>query len=367
VKEAAPALEGPAPDRSTRRSATFRLLLEFALLFGGTMLAKQWLTNTASASYPNLLWLPITVLTLQKGLAWGLACAVIASGLQYAGGLPPELMSEDIYSYIGRIAAEPIAWICFALVFGHIRSRQIAHAAELEAQLAERNQQCGAVASLCDDLRRRIEVLEREIAAAGQLSNADMAQAVIELNHAGWDDFAQRLTRFVVLITGCPEFTIHLLRADGLAPALQPTDDHRPAAHNPILRGDALFKAIVRERRVLSTRRAGDTAILAGRGVMAGPLVDGNCQEGVIGMFAIGGASLDDCPEDIERRFSMALSELSRLADRLGLTARWDAAAGAAVNGRGTTPGAKVEPAGAAADEPVPAPAVEPGRQVVLQ
>jgi hypothetical protein len=367
VKEAARALEDSAPARSTRRSATFRLLLELALLFGGTMLAKQLLTSTASASYPNLLWLPVTVLTLQKGLAWGLAAAVIASGLQYAGGLPAELMSEDIYSYIGRIAAEPIAWICFALVFGHIRSRQIIHAAELEARLAERNQQCGAVADLCDDLRGRVEVLERQIAAAGELSNVDMVQAVIELNHAAWDDFAQRLTRFVVLITGCPEFTIHLLRADALAPASQPTDDHRPAAHNPIPRGDALFEAIVGERRVLSTRRAADVGILAGRGVMAGPLVDGNRQEGVIGMFAIGGASLDDCPVDIERRFSIVLSELSRLAGHLRLTACWDAATAAAMNGHDTAREAKVEPAAAAADKPAPAPAGEPDRQVVLQ
>jgi hypothetical protein len=366
-KEVEQAVANSTPARRTRTSATLRLGLEFALLFSGTMLVKQILASAVSAPYPNLLWLPVAVLTVQKGLAWGLVAAVIASGLQYAGGLPPELMGEDIYSYIGRIAAEPIAWTCFALVFGHIRSRQIAHAAELEAQLAERNRQCTSVADLCDELRQRIEVLERQIAAAGQLSSADMVQAAMELNHAAWDDFAERLTRFVVLMTGCPEFTIHLLRADALAPALQPMDDHRPAAHTPISRGDPLFEAIVSEGRVLTTRQAGDSAILAARGVMAGPLVDGKHQKDIIGMFAIGGAALDDCPEDIERRFSLVLSELSRLSGHLRLVERWHAARPASLNGQDKTGERQVEPAMCAAGKSVPPTAAEPDRQIVLQ
>src|SRR5262249_31074343 len=150
------------------------------------------------------------VLTLQNGLVSGLAAAMIATGLQYVVGLPAEQLGEDIYSYMSRVFAEPIAWTCFALIFGHIRSRQIAHAAELEAQLGERDLQCAAVTKLCDDFRRRIEVLERQIAAGEQSSNADMAQALIELQHARWDEFAERLRRFIVLMTGCPEFAIHL-------------------------------------------------------------------------------------------------------------------------------------------------------------
>jgi len=188
VKESAVA-DAPAavPDRRGRMFASSRLVLEFALLFIGTMAAKELLGITGAVSYPNLLWLPVAVLTLQNGLGSALAAAIIASGLQYVSGLPPELLGEDVYSYIARIAAEPIAWTGFALIFGHIRSRQIAHAAELQAQLAERTEQCAAVAELCDDLRRRLEALERQIAAAGQLTDADVAQATIELHQAGWD------------------------------------------------------------------------------------------------------------------------------------------------------------------------------------
>jgi hypothetical protein len=65
VKESAVA-DAPAavPDRRGRMFASSRLVLEFALLFIGTMAAKELLGITGAVSYPNLLWLPVAVLTL---------------------------------------------------------------------------------------------------------------------------------------------------------------------------------------------------------------------------------------------------------------------------------------------------------------
>jgi hypothetical protein len=320
-------------ERRSRWSAMPSLVLEFALFFTGTMLAKEILAATLNTSYPNLLWLPVVLLTLAHGLAAGLAAALIAAALQYSGGLPPALMSEDMYAYIGRITAEPVAWTCVALLIGHMRSRQIANTAELRAQLAERSQHCAAVADLCVDLRRRTEMLERHIAANAHSSNVDVAQAMSELQHAGWDDFLPRLTRFVVLMTGSAEFTVHLYRDDALKFAFQPVDDHRPGADVPIAREDPLFAAIVNEQRTLSAARPADGELLAGRGVMAGPLMQGEAPGRVIGMLAIAGVSLDDCPDDIERRFSLTCSELSRLAGRIMLTDSWHAAGAGKSNG----------------------------------
>jgi hypothetical protein len=44
-------------------------------------------------------------------------------------------------------------------------------------------------------------------------------------------------------------------------------------------------------------------------------------------MFAIAGSALDDHPEDIERRFSLTLSEISRVLGRIILIENWHAAA----------------------------------------
>jgi hypothetical protein len=316
-----------APRRS-RWSAMLRTALEFFLLFAATMAAKELLSG-ASTPYPNLLWLPVMVLALQHGLAAGLLAALIAAALQYAPGLPAQLITEDMYSYIGRIAAEPIGWTCLALLFGHMRSRQIANSKEHEAKLAERSAHAAAVAELCVDLRHRIETLERHVAANAHASNADVVEALRALQRSGWDDFVQSLTRFVTLMTGSSEFTIHLLRDNALKPVLRPADDHRPAF--AVGEDDPLFAPIVHERRIVSVSRAADHALLAARGLMAGPLMESG--DRVIGMFALGGDALNDHPDDMERRFGLICSELALLSGRIGLIERWQAATPGKLNG----------------------------------
>ncbi len=353
--------QGPVPARRSRWSSILRVVFEFGLLFGVAVLTRQLLVATTAGSYPNPLWLPVIVLSLQHGLAAGLSAAIIAAGLQYWDGLPPALMSEDMYAYIGRIAAEPMGWTCVALLIGHIRSRQIANHAQLEAELAEQGRQSAAVADLCVDLRARTEMLERHIAAAARASDVDVAEAVSELGRASFDDLAPRLTRFMIVLTGTAEFSVYALRDDELKPAFQSHDDRRPAV--PVPRGDPIHAAIVAERRTLSSARPADGAVLGDRWVLAGPLLDGNAPDRVIGMLAIGGVSPADQPEDIERRFALAASEIARLVGRIAVFDSWQAAAAPSrSNGHAAEPAGTAPPVGEPdAIEPaaVAAPAVE--------
>jgi len=331
-----------APLRS-RWSAMLRIALEFFLLFAATMAVKE-LLGGSSTPYPNLLWLPVMVLSLQHGLAAGVLAALIAAALQFAPGLPAPLITEDMYSYIGRLAAEPIGWTCLALLIGHMRSRQIASTRELEAKLAERSAHAAAVAELCVDLRHRIETLERHVAANAHASNADVVEALSALQRAGWEDFVESLTRFVTLMTGSSEFTIHLLHDTALKPVLRPADDHRPAFE--VAQDDPLFAPIVHERRIVSVSNTADSAVLAARGLMAGPLMESG--DRVIGMFALGGDSLNDHPDDMERRFGLICSELARLSGHIGLIERWQAATPGKLNGYKPNPLAQSQPEPAA-------------------
>jgi GAF domain len=316
-----------APARRSRWSAMLRIAFEFALLFAIAVAAKQALISLAGGSYPNPLWLPVIVLSLQHGMAAGLAAAIIAAGVQFWDGLPPALMHEDMYGYISRIAAEPVGWCCVALLVGHIRSRQIANMAELETELAESSQRCAAVAELCVDLRSRTELLERHIAANAHASNIDVVEAITALNQATWEDFTDRLTRFVNLMTGAADFSVYLLRDNVLKIAFQPKDEHRLAPAATVAADEPVFAAIVHERRLLSAASAADAAIIGNRWILAGPLVDGDAPDRVIGMFAIAGAALEDHPDDIVRRFSLTCAEISRLVDRITVIDRWQAAA----------------------------------------
>jgi len=211
------------------------------------------------------------------------------------------------------------------LLLGHIRSRQIANSAELEAELAESRRHCAAVADLCADLRTRTELLERQIAANARCPNVDIAEAVSELPRASWENFVPRLTRFVALMTGATEFCVYVLQNDALKAAFPLDDQYRHAADVPS--HDPLFTAIATERRLLSALRPADRTLLGDRGVLAGPLFDGQTSDRVIGMLAVGGAALDDDREDAERRFKLACSEIAPLIPRILLVDSWRAAA----------------------------------------
>jgi hypothetical protein len=328
VSDSDPALDA-AGDADTQpvRSSRFRLAVEFAVLFVVALLLKQFLVSGSGTPYPNPLWLPVIVLSLEHGLAAGLASTLIATALQFSGGFPPAHLAEDMYTYIGRTAAEPVAWACVSLLIGHIRSQQIAEVTRLQADLAERNAHSVRVANLCADLRDRTELLERHIAANAHSSNVDVAEAMREMNDSTWESFAERLTRFVVLMTGTAEFSVYLLRDNVLKVVFQPNDEHTALGDVTVPADDPLFTAVVDERRTLSAQRPADQTVLRDRSFLAGPLMDAHAPNRVIGMFAIAGGALDDHPEDIERRFSLTLSEISRVLGRIILIDNWHAAA----------------------------------------
>jgi hypothetical protein len=308
-------------------------MLEFAVLFAAALIAKEVLPTTVTIALPNLLWLPILIISVHHGFAAGLLAALVGAALNFDAGLPPPVLSEDLYGYIGRIGTEPVAWTCLALLIGAMRSRQIAHLKQVELDLAEREQQCAAVASLCEDLRKRADTLERRIAADAETSNTDIAQAIIDLHHAGWDDFPQCLSRFVLMMMGGADFSIYLLR-DGALHRVFPREDDRADRETSVPSGHALFDAVVNNRRTLSLARAAEAQLLDQRGLLAGPVFEDKARDRVRGMFIVGGTTFDDHPDESERRFSLTLLELSRYTGWIELIDSWDAASSKQANGQ---------------------------------
>ena len=310
-----------------------RLVFEFAFLFGVTFAIQQTL-GAALSGYPDLMWVPVVLLTLHKGLAAGLAATVIAAGFHFGTGIPPAVLGEDLYAYIRRISAEPVVWACFALIVGHVRSRQVAHMRELREQLAERGRHSEAVADLCVSLRRRIENLERQIAANAQSSNVEVAEALSELNHAAWDDFAPSLTRFVTIITGVSDFSVYLLTDNKLALAFRRGESQASPFPDAISGENALFSAVVNDRRILCAARVADRELLTYGCTVAGPLIQ-NPGSAIVGMLALGDMSPEHEPVEIERRFSVVAGELSRQVGRIRLIEKWQHAIASKGNGHG--------------------------------
>ena len=321
MSEIAGSSEKAQPTRRSWWAAMLRLALEYAFWFGTALLLKAVLSAWVSVPYPNPLWIPVVMLALHHGLLAGLTAALLAAALQFAPGFPPPLLAEDLYAYVGRVAFEPVAWTAVALVIGQVRSREIRNAVVLRARLAERTLHADGVTELSMHLRQRVETLERQIAANADASIADLAEAIISLEHAGWENFAACLRRFILLMTDAAEFTVYLLGDGGLYPAFVAEDER--SADGVIERKTPLFTAIVDERRVLSCTSPQGAALLGSVGILAGPLIDKEASNRVSGMLVVSGRSADDLPEDIERRFALACSELSRLVGRIRLMNTW--------------------------------------------
>jgi hypothetical protein len=356
------------PLRRAPRPSWVRLAVEFILLFAIAIVLKQFVVT--GTNYPNPLWLPVVVLSLEHGLAAGLTATILAIGAQYSGGFPPAYLTEDMYSYIGRIATEPVSWACVALLIGHFRSRQIANFAELQAELAERSEHCTVVADLCVDLRSRTELLERHIAANAHASNVDVAEAIGDLHSSGWENFAPRLTRFIVLMTGAAEFSVFLLRDNAFKLVFQPNEQHIAAGDVTVVSDDPLFAAIVNERRTLWGSRMADRDVLGNRGTLATPLLDRNGTGQVAGMLVIGGATLDDYSEDIDRRIALTANEISPFLGRIILIESWHAAAAPGQsNGHlnPEKPAAETVPADTSASPVATNGGKEPDREMTLQ
>jgi hypothetical protein len=305
------------PEAQARWPPRLRIGIEFILLFVAAFVIQHVILADASGAFPSPYWLPVVLLSLQYGMTTGLTAAVTAAGLDFWGGLPPGALTEDVYTYVVRIAAQPAAWTCVALLVGHTRTREIERTLELDAKLAEETKHSAAIAQLCSELRQRGRMLERHIAANANSSVIDVAEAITGLYEMHWDRIAERLARFIALMMGTAEFSVYLLHGNRLK-LVFPNEVQSQHALSVTVEPDSdLFSAIVHERKTLAASRPADRGLLGNRDLLIGPLSDQGASDHVIGMLVIGGADFADFPADIERRFALTCAQLSRLFGRV--------------------------------------------------
>lgn len=283
---------------------------EFVVAFVGALLLAYFLPAEIKGAYPSPLWIPVIFLSLQYGTLVGLAGAVVASAIFFSQGLPTEILSEDIYQYMSRVGIEPIGWITVALLIGHVRDRQVRERTELLGELTERDRQCRAVAGLCDELRSRAQTLERQIAANPARSPADIVEAISGLHDASAANLAERLGRFIFVMTGASDFALYLLRDDELKITAREGQSESFAAS--LSACDALFGAVVNSQRTLLSERVADRDLLARRNSIIGPLMDRSSSDRVIGALWVSGSNLAETPRDIEQVFTLTCTEISR-------------------------------------------------------
>lgn len=221
---------------------------------------------------PHPFWLPVLLVSLQYGTVSGLLAAGVAIGASAFLGWPDQEVGENHFNYLLRIWAEPVLWLGVALVLGQFRNRQIERKLGLIRQVAELSSQRSALSEYATNLRVRCDQLERAFAVR-QVPEAQAALAALGcLAATRVDNTEKALAEALTAAYGPCEASVFLLNGKDLQVAIRHNWQDATAHRTVFAPTDALWHALVQERRGLCVLNPGDEHDLDGEGLAVTPM-----------------------------------------------------------------------------------------------
>jgi hypothetical protein len=248
---------------------------------------------------PHPFWAVVVLISLQYGTNEGLLAAIASSAALLVGNIPPQPLALDLFAYLFELSKTPLMWAATGLVVGELRSRHLRERSDLRRRLAEAETQAQVITVAFESMSAAKDELEARIAGQFRtlLTVFRAAMAVERLDVAGIFEGANAL---VTAILNPEKFSIWLLKEDGIEMhhAFAWKDDE--PFRRSISDDHPLYRRAIAERMFLCVARVADEKVLAGEGVLAGPLQDPETEE-VYGLLKIESLGLLDLtPTTIE-------------------------------------------------------------------
>ncbi|HYD99722.1 MAG TPA: GAF domain-containing protein [Alphaproteobacteria bacterium] len=251
------------------------LAVDFAFLDGGRF---------ADAA-PHPFWLAVLLMSVQYGTAEGLLAAALASAALLIGNLPDRTIEQDAFAYAFTLIAQPLLWLAAAATFGEVRGRQIRERDELLAEIATLRQERDGIGAGFKRVTIAKEKLEARV--AGQMRTVFTTyQAAKAIERLGTNEVLSGIADLVHAVMSPRKFSLYLHVGNRLVLSREEgwEGDDGYLRSWPV--DTALYQAVVGGQRTLAIGRGDDERILAGQGVLAGPLVSRDNGE-VVGMLKI--------------------------------------------------------------------------------
>lgn len=273
----------PALVFGLRRSAVIEVLLAVSALLALDHFLGSGLRFRGIEPHP--FWIVVLIVAVYYGALEGMFAAAICSTALLVGNLPPQHYSDDIYAWLFDVTRLPVLWGVSALILGELNGLQRRERNRLRrdlAAMARRQEELTGAYGRLEDLNEQLEAR-----IAGQLRTVfavhNAAKAIEKL------DTSEVLIGVVELVRGImgpQKFSLFLLNNNFLEAAI--SEGWSPADHFAREFTDTapLFQSVVAERRFLSVTHENDEHLLAGEGVLAGPLASVDTGE-VIGMLKV--------------------------------------------------------------------------------
>ncbi|MCG5242530.1 GAF domain-containing protein [Azospirillum doebereinerae] len=281
---------GDAPVPAPRRLLGFRrvALIELILFFA-VALSLDWAMGTGlrfEGVQPHPFWIPVLLLAVQYGTNEGVLAALVATLALRLGNLPEQTIAQDFYQYLFVLTREPILWLVSGVLIGELRMRQIREREELRASLDLARKEAEAITRSYRALKSVKETLETRV--AGQLRTVfTLYQAAKSIDRLDEGEVMLGVADLVRSVMKPEKFSLFLLNGDVLESVTnEGWDDEHDSYARWFDHSSLLFETVVGRQRQLCVTRVEDERILAGEGVLAGPLISSDTGE-VVGMVKI--------------------------------------------------------------------------------
>jgi polysaccharide biosynthesis protein PelD len=234
---------------------------------------------------PHPFWIIVLLASVHYGTNEGLAAAALCAVVLLAGNMPEQGFDEDRSAWLLRVTADPVLWILASLVLGEIRSAHQRRHDSVRRDLAQARRELAAITEAYQSLTEVKNGLEVRVAAQLQTVQAVYrASRSIERQDIG--EVLVGIVDLVRAVLAPRKFSVFLLNGsvleaganEGWRPDDRFTRDFE--ASSP------LFQAVVGRRQVLVVADPAHEAVLAGEGLLAGPLVSEQTGE-IVGMLKI--------------------------------------------------------------------------------
>lgn len=235
---------------------------------------------------PHPFWVVVLLCAIQYGTTEGLVAAVVASAALLVGNLPPPRFDQDLYQWLLSATLQPLMWAVAAVVFGELQGRVRRERDLLREEVLQSRKREEVIASAYRKLDARRENLEARV--AGQLRTVfAIYNAAKGIERMATHDVQAGVSDLVRTVMSPRRFSLFLLSGEVLNLAMSEGWEDSETVYPRAYDGQSLiFQAVVGSHRTLVAAVAEDERVLAGDGLLAGPLLNVDSGE-VIGMLKI--------------------------------------------------------------------------------
>lgn len=218
-------------------------------------------------------WVIVLMVTLQYGAGDALVTAILSGVFLLAGNMPEQNMTETMYEYIMRVTYLPFLWIVTALTLGSICTRQLREKRDLQEQVKKSREMLQTFMNGYNAVKQSKEQLEMRLAEE-RCSVLTVYKLAKSLEATDPENALASIAELVRVALKPTKFSI--FRWEDHALVLDATHGWKKSDvfEKKFAASSPLGNCVLDKKCILSIVHEEDENILAGQGVLAGPIYD---------------------------------------------------------------------------------------------